>query len=123
MPDRTVTVALDARLAAFVQRLVDEGAHPDAAAVLRAALVEYEAAGATAEPKLEYESLPAASAAAQDTVPTEVLLDVLRRADADLARGAYTDLRSRGDLETYMTGLRAEASIRAERKRLARRRA
>ncbi|MCA1941351.1 MAG: hypothetical protein LDL26_10165 [Caenispirillum bisanense] len=122
MPDRTVTVTLDARLAAFVQRLVDEGAHPDAAAVLRAALAEYEATGAADEPGLEYEQ-PPSSAAPEDTVPTDLLLDVLRRADADLARGAYTDLRSRGDLETYMTGLRAEASIRAERKRLARRRA
>ncbi|GAA0599097.1 hypothetical protein [Caenispirillum bisanense] len=124
MPSRrcTVTVDLDPEQAAFVDRLVKAGTHPDAAAVVRAALAEYGAAGEDEAAGLEYEQ-PAETAPPQDVVATDVLGAMLRRADADLARGAYTELRSESELDAFMNGLLAEATARAHRKRVAGRRA
>lgn len=112
MPDRTVTVALDARLAAFVQRLVDEGAHPDAAAVLRAALAEYEATGAADAEGVDLEG-----------VSLEDLEEVVRLGRQDIEQGRSTVLSSPADLQALFDGIWSDACRQAAETGDSRRRA
>lgn len=98
----TVTVDLDPEQAAFVDRLVKAGTHPDAAAVVRAALAEYGAAG-------EDE----AAGPHRDLIPQAVLDESVSRGLADIARGDCIEMSSEADLDACLEDIWTEACHRA----------